>query len=326
MRDFEYLAPVDLAAAAMLVKKYGGRAALKAGGTDLVDLMKERILAPEALINLMALEGLDGIEDDPAEGLSLGPLVTLDALGSDPRVAKRWPALARAAADAATPQIRNVATLGGNLCQRPRCWYFRSADFACLKKGGDVCFAVNGDNRYHAIFGGGPCHIITPSSTGVALAALGAGIETASTEGGRVMTAEQFFAMPEVDPTRETSLKPFEIVSRVRVLPPAPGTVSAYEKIKEKEAHDWPLAEAAVVMVKGADGAIASARIVLGAAAPVPWRASGAEKALAGKKLDERSAAAASEAAVADAKPMSGNAYKVALVREAVRRALLAAA
>jgi xanthine dehydrogenase YagS FAD-binding subunit len=290
-----------------------------------VDRMKEGIATPAGLINLLALKDLATIADDPAEGLAIGPLATLDAIANHPMILARYPLLARAAGEAATPQLRNVATIGGNLCQRPRCWYFRSADFPCLKKGGDTCFAVEGDNRYHAIFGGGPCHIVSPSSTGLALAALAAGIETASADGGRVLTAEQFFTMPDLDVARENALKPGEVVSRIRVLPPVAGSAFALLRVREKESHDWPLAEVAVVLVKEAGGAVKSARIVLGAAAPVPWRALAAENVLAGKAVTEKSAEAAGEAAVQGAKPMSGNAYKVALFREVVKRAILKA-
>ena len=164
MRDFEFLTPAGAKEAALLLKKYGGRASLKAGGIDLLDLMKEGIEAPDSIVNLLPLKELETITDDPAEGLTIGPLATLDAIATDPRILRRYPLLARVVGEAATPQLRNVATLGGNLCQRPRCWYFRSADFPCLKKGGTTCFAVEGDNRYHAIFGEGPCHIVSPSS------------------------------------------------------------------------------------------------------------------------------------------------------------------
>ena len=328
MRDFEYLVPTDLDAVTMLLKKYGAggvASMVKAGGVDLLDLMKEGIAAPDNLINVLALKELAAIADDRAEGLTVGPLATLDAVASSPTVVKRYPLLAKAVGEAATPQIRNVATIGGNLCQRPRCWYFRSIDFPCLKKGGNTCFAVEGDNRYHAIFGDGPCHIVSPSSAGLALVALGAAIETASAQGGRVLTAEQFFAMPDADVTRENTLRPGEIISKIRVLPPAQGTVVAHVKVREKESHDWPVAEVAVVLVKDAGGMVTSARIVLGAVAPMPWRAAAGEKALAGKRVDAKSAEAAAAAAVQGAKPMSANAYKVALTREVVKRAILKA-
>ena len=325
MRDFEYLVPSGLKEATFVMRKYGGRALPKGGGIDLLDLMKEGILAPMALMNLLPLAELGGITDDPSEGLTIGPRETLDAVASHPAVKARYPVLAKALADAATPQIRNVATIGGNLCQRPRCWYFRSADFACLKKGGTTCFAVEGDNRYHAVFGGGPCHIVHASSAGLALVALSGAVETLDDEGGRVLAAEQLYQMPEADPTRETVLRTHEIITKIRVLPPAEGTVSSYIKVREKESFDWPIAEVAVVLVKATQGAVRSARIVLGAAAPVPWRAKAAETVLAGKPVDAKTAEKAADAALEGAAPMSGNRYKLPLIREVVRRAILEA-
>jgi xanthine dehydrogenase YagS FAD-binding subunit len=325
VRDFEFLAPVGLKEATLLLMKYGGKAAVKAGGIDLLDLMKEGIAQPPSLLNILPLAELRTIKDDPAEGLTIGPLATLNEVATHPAIVKRYPVLAAAVGEAATPQIRNVATLGGNLCQRPRCWYFRSSDFNCLKKGGDTCFAVDGDNRYHAVFGDGPCHIVSASSAGLALVALGAGIETLDHDGGRVLAAEQFYSMPDVDVGRETVLKQGEIITQIRILPPPPGTVSSYIEFREKESFDWALAAAAVILVKEKSGAVRSARIVLGAAAPVPWRAQAAEAVLVGKKIDESSAQRAADAAVQGAKPMTGNAYKVTLLREIVKRAILKA-
>ena len=325
MHDFDYVTPKGLGEASALLRKHGPRAALKAGGVDLVDLMKEGIAAPSVVVNLLSLPGLAAISEDPEKGLAIGSLVTLDAIATHPAVTARYPVLARAAGEAATPQIRNVATLGGNLCQRPRCWYFRSADFHCLKKGGDTCFAVEGDNRYHAIFGDGPCHIVSPSSTGLALVALGGSVDVVGENGERSVPAETFFSMPDKDIARENTLASGEIVRGARIPPPEKGTVSSYLKIREKEAFDWPIAEAAVVMTKDGAGVVRAARVTLGAVAPVPWRASGAEKALIGRPVGEKAAAEAAAAALAGAKPMSGNRYKVALLEEVVRRAILQA-
>src|SRR5206468_516949 len=182
-RDFAYVTPKGLREAGQLLQRHQGRAALKAGGVDLVDLMKEGIATPSIVVNLLPLRGLATIEDDAARGLSIGPLATLAQIAEHPRVIARYPLLAKAVGDAATPQLRGVATIGGNLCQRPRCWYFRSVDFPCLKKGGDTCFAIDGDNRYHAIFGDGPCHIVSASSAGLALVALGGTVLVQGTAG-----------------------------------------------------------------------------------------------------------------------------------------------
>jgi xanthine dehydrogenase YagS FAD-binding subunit len=339
VRDFELITPKGLREASLLLvgRTDGGEATnvgivaavAKAGGIDLLDLMKEGILSPRTVVNLLPLEGQAKIEEDPDRGLSIGPLATLAAIAEDARVQARYPLLAMAVGEAATPQLRNVATIGGNLCQRPRCWYFRSLDFPCLKKGGETCFAVEGDNRYHAIFGDGPCHIVSPSSAGLALVALGGTISVVGPEGGEVrereIEAERFFTMPDDDVTRENVLGPSDIVVGVRVPPPMTGAASSYLKIREKETFDWPIAEAAVTLVRDAAGTVVSARIVLGAAAPIPWRSEAAERAILGKPLTEASASAAAEAALEGANPMSGNGYKVGLLREVVRRALLQA-
>lgn len=325
MRDFEFVTPKGLREAGLLLKQHGGQAAIKAGGIDLLDLMKEGIATPSVLVNILPLPGLAGIADDQEHGLSIGALATLTSVAEDPLVARRYPLLAKAVGEAATPQLRNVATIGGNLCQRPRCWYFRSADFDCLKKGGDTCFAVEGDNRYHAIFGNAPCHIVSPSSVGLALVALGGSVRMIGGAGDREMLAEKFFVMPDPDPTRETALVAGEVVSGVHIPAPEPGTQSAYIKVREKEAFDWPIAEVAVVVAKDPGGVVRWARIVLGAAAPVPWRAVRAEKSLVARKIDSKTAADAAEEALAGASPMSGNAWRVGLIREVVRRALLQA-
>jgi xanthine dehydrogenase YagS FAD-binding subunit len=325
VHDFDYVTPRGAREASLVMKNHAGAAALKAGGIDLVDLMKEGIAAPTVIVNLLPLRDLASIRDDEARGLTVGALATLATIAAHPAVLERYPLLAAALGEAATPQLRNTATIGGNLCQRPRCWYFRSADFACLKKGGDTCFAVEGDNRYHAIFGDDSCHIVSPTSAGLALVALGGTISALSPTGEREIEAASFFAMPSADVTKETTLGAHEVITGVRVPAPAKGAVSAHIKVREQEASDWAIAEVAVALVKEGGGAVRSARIVLGAVAPVPWRASEAEKALAGKPVTEQTAATAADAALAGAKPMSGNAWKVGLTRELVRRAILQA-
>jgi xanthine dehydrogenase YagS FAD-binding subunit len=333
MNPVEWTNPASVTeAVASLAAAAGGgsppdrdRGVLKAGGVDLADLMKEGIVAPRRIVNLRSVRGLDGIEEDrEIGGLRLGPLVTLARLAGDPLVRRRFRALADAAGHAATPQIRNMATLGGNLLQRPRCWYFRAEAFPCRRKGGTVCFAHEGENGYHAIFGNGTCAIVHPSATAVALVALGALLTIAGPSGTREAKLESIFVRPEQDVTREHSLAPGEIVTAVRVPGLAPGAASAYIKLGEKESYDWPLAEVACV-VDRAGGKCTRASVVLGAAAPVPWRAAEAEAALAGQPLGEEAARAAAKAAVRGATPLSGNAYKVPIFEAVVRRTLLAA-
>jgi len=235
-----------------------------------------------------------------------------------------YPALTDAAAEVGTPQIRNAGTVGGNLNQRPRCWYFRNEEFNCLKKGGSRCFAVDGENQYHAIFGEGPCHIIHPSSLAVPLIALDARFRIVGPAGEREVAAAEYYQMPDKNIFGETILGPSDLLTHVIV--PAPGqTRNATYEVRFKQSHDWPLAMASVALsVQGQN--VRTARIVMGAVAPVPWRSSPAEEALVGKRLTEQVAMAAADAAVATAKPMSQNGYKVQIARTAVKRAILKAA
>jgi xanthine dehydrogenase YagS FAD-binding subunit len=255
----------------------------------------------------------------------LGPLATLAQIEAHADVKKRWPALAQACAHAATPQIRNMATVGGNLVQRPRCWYFRSADFHCKKKGGSVCYAREGENQFHAIVDNSTCAIVHPSSIATALVAYGGSVKLRSKRGERTLLLEEFFASPEKDVTRENVLAPDELIAEVRVPATTAATRAAYHKQVEKESFDWPMADVAVVLEM--DGRTCKkASIVLGAAAPVPWRARSSEAILTGRALDERAAEAAANASMQGATPLAKNDYKLPVFRAVVRRTLLAAA
>ena len=305
-----------------------GLTVLKAGGVDLLDLMKEHLIEPGRLVNIRNIPGLDHVKDDEQAGLKLGPLVTLTRLDTDPAVRRRYPALADAAGQAATPQIRNMATLGGNLLQRPRCWYFRNEQFHCKKKGGDTCFAQLGENQYHAVFNNDPCAIVHPSATATALVAYAAEIELTSPKGKRQMKLEDFFILPKEDVHRENKLAEDEILTEVRVPAPAAGSRSVYVKQGEKESHDWPVAEVVVVMERDGDRC-KRASIVLGAAAPVPHRAKEAEAMVQGKPIDDKFdklARDAAKAAMENADPLRLNEYKLPLFETLIRRTLLAAA
>ena len=294
---------------------------LKAGGIDLPDLLKERLIEPPRLVNLKTIGGLDGIEAQADGSLRLGPLNTLAAVAASEVVKKSHPALAEACGEAASPQIRNVATVGGNVLQRPRCWYFRLESYKCLKKGGDTCFAISGENRYHSIFGGGPSYAPHSSNAAIALVAYGATFVIEGAKGQRTVAAEEFFTMPKADPLRENSLGNGEVLTQIRVPASTASTRSAFNTIREKQAFDWPLV--AVGAVVGMEGeTVTSARIVLGAVAPIPWRVPKAEAALVGRPLNEASIDAAAKAAILGAAPLSGNAYKVGLVQTLVRRTL----
>ena len=293
---------------------------IKAGGVDVLDRLKEGIDAPDRVVSIAHLPGLDQIA--VGSPTRIGALATLARMASHPELQKSYPALAHAAAEAATPQIRNMATLGGNLCQKPRCWYYRNADFDCRKKGGATCFAQDGENRFHAIFDSDLfCCCIHPSATGVALLAYGAKLQTVSPHGKRTIAIDDFFVRPTEDALRENVLGPGEIVEMAVLPAPADGARSAYKKLKEKESFDWPLVEACVSLAVSG-GQIRQARVVLGSVAPTPWRSKAAEAVLAGAKAGPDIARRAAEAAIAGAKPLAKNAYKVRLARVMVERAV----
>ncbi len=290
----------------------------KAGGIDLLDHLKEHLVEPPRLVDLKRIPGLDAIVAAPDGSLRIGPLATLARVAAHEGVRATHPALARACGEAASPQIRNVATIGGNLLQRPRCWYYRLESYKCVKKGGDLCFAVAGENRYNVIFGGGPAYPPHPSNAAVPLVAYGARFLLEGGRGRRTVPADQFFVLPEKDPTRENVLEPGEILTEIQV-PAAAGWRSDYAELRERADFDWPLVSAAVAL-RAEAGTVRDARVVLGHVATIPWRSEPAEKALVGARLDAAAAEAAGRAAVTGAEPMSQNGYKVDLVTTLVRR------
>jgi xanthine dehydrogenase YagS FAD-binding subunit len=317
MNRFE-LARATTAAEAreLLLEKPGS--VLKAGGIDLLDHLKEHLLEPPRVVDLKRIPGLDRVEVEPDGSLRIGALATLASVANHEAVRRTHPALARACGEAASPQIRNVATLGGNLLQRPRCWYYRLEQYRCVKKGGDVCYAVAGENRYNVIFGGGPAFPPHPSNAAVPLVAYGASFVLDGAKGPRVVPAAGFFVLPAEEPTRENVLQPGEILTEIRV-PSAAGWRSAYHEVRERAAFDWPLVAAAVALRLEA-GIVRDARVVLGQVATIPWRSAAAEKALVGQPPNEATAEGAGRAAASGAEPMSDNGYKVDLVTTLVRR------
>ena len=316
---------VDCATVDEALSQMKGDAVVKAGGIDLLDLMKDGIVSPPKLVSILNVESLHRIEPSD-RGLHLGPLTTLSEIADHPEIQRRYTALSDAAGHAATPQVRNMATLGGNLMQRPRCWYFRSSDFDCRKKGNsDECHALQGENQYHAIVNNNTCAMVHPSSTAVPLLAMNAEVELTSKAGKRSVAMRDFYVTPEEDLQHETAVKPGELITAIWVPIPAHGTRSAYQKYGEKESFDWPLADAGVVLEM--DGKrCRKAAIVLGVAAPTPIHATQAEGALRGKLIDEATAREAGKLAVANATPLSQNGYKVQLFQTAVYRTMLLAA
>ncbi len=337
MDAFEWMSPQDIeqatraataTVAAAMVSRSGepesGGALIKAGGIDLLDLMKEGLLKPRRLVNLRDVAGLDRIEEADG-GLRIGPNVTLSQLAGHAQVRMRFRALSEACGAAASPQIRHLATLGGNLLQRPRCWYLRSRAHHCARKGGDNCFAFAGENQYHAIFDHKGCAIVHPSTCATALVAFGARLEiTGPTGARREVSVEEFFLLPEADLHHENTLEPGEIITAIVLPAPAQSTRSLYFKQCETESFDWPVAEVAVVL-ELASGVCRKAAVVLGAAAPAPHRAKAAEAALTGKRIDEALIRAAARAALQGAAPLGKNGYKLTIFETLVRRALLAA-
>lgn len=323
MNSFAYINATQLEKVPSLLSTKWGEAVVIAGGTDLLCELKERLISPERLVNLKSVPNLKYINAG-AKGLRIGAMTTLSAVEKHREIRKSYTVLALAAASIASPQIRNQGTVGGNLCQRPRCWYFRGRDFVCLKKGGDRCFAATGDNRYNAIFGGGPSYIVHPSDSAPALVALNASVKVVGPGGTKNVRIEDFFVLPDTNLKRENILKPNEIISEVSVPAPAPGTKGVYIKIREKQSLDFAITSVACVLTMSG-GVCKEARIVLGGVAPMPWRCTSAEGAVKGKKIDADIAAKAGEAATEGALPLSHNAYKVHLVRTVVKRAVLAA-
>ena len=300
---------------------------VKAGGVDMLDLMKEDLVNPRCLVDISRLAELQGISREGDGSLRIGALTTLAQIAVHPGLRQSHAALAQAAAMAASPQIRNRATLGGNLLQRPRCWYLRSAAHHCLRKGGGHCFAFAGDHRYHAIFANHGCAIVHPSTPATALLAFHAQVELLHPQGQRrQVPLEDFFVLPEADMHRENILAAGEILMSVWLPPQMPANRSLYLQVAEKAAFDWPLAAVAVVLDLDAAGLCREASIVLGAAAPAPWRARQAEALLTGTTISGEKAEAAGEAALAGATPLAQNAYKLPLLATLVRRAVLGAA
>jgi xanthine dehydrogenase YagS FAD-binding subunit len=323
MRPFEYASPATKEQAVSLLGATWGNTEVLAGGTDLLALMKEDIVHPKRLVNIKGIKDLDGVSAG-AQGLRIGALTKLGDLADNVNVVKDYPALADALNEAASPQIRNMATIGGNLCQRPRCWYFRGG-FGLLPKdesGKDL--VAGGENRYHAILGNdGPAKFVSPSTIVPALIAYRAKILLVGPKGKRELPLEKFYVTPKTDAEREHDLRPNEIVAEI-ILPPANGVSAAHYEIRQKAAFDWPLAVTAVALQMNGS-TVRSARIVMGYVAPVPWISAEGEQALVGKTVSEETAKACAEAALANAKPLSHNAYKIQLARVAVHRAILKA-
>ena len=324
MKAFSYVNPANERDAVRALGTDRDKVMPLAGGQDLLARLKDYVAQPDRIVNVKS--ALDAtITPMPGGGLKIGAAMKLVDLAEHAGVAKLYPAFSRAAVEVGTPQIRNQGTVGGNLNQRPRCWYFRNEEFVCFKKGGNVCFSPQGENQFHAIFGSGPSFIVHPSSLAVPSVAYGATFRLAGPNGERMVPAAEYFTMPTLqNVTTENVLAANELLTHV--ILPAPGAVkSGHYEVRYKESHDWPIAFATVLLTMGGD-TVKAARIVMGAVAPVPWRAQAAEAALVGKPINEATAAAVAEVALRDARPLSQNAYKIQVAKTAVKRAILNAA
>jgi xanthine dehydrogenase YagS FAD-binding subunit len=321
MNTFKWAEPQTVEQAAALLSKAGGKAVLMAGGTDLLGELKEGVVEPEVVIDLKSIFGLSYIKKEK-DGLHIGAATPIAELIDSPVIRQEYKGLHEAARVIASPQLRNIGTVGGNLCQRPRCWYYRDAAAVCRKKGGSLCFASQGRNKYHAIIGGGVCFMVYPSDLAPMLIALGAEATITGPKGDRKLPLAQFYAPPLVNVQKENVLGPDDILRQVRIPPAKKGDKSAYLKFKERGAWDFALVSAGVrgnVSGKSVD----DLAIVMGGVAPFPWKAEKMEKALRGKRLTETVVAQAAQAALEEARPLEDNAYKKDLAVAVLTRAVL---
>ena len=327
MKSFDMLLPTSLDEATRALPAddtYEGRRKVKilAGGQDLLGEMKEHLEEPEAVVNLKGVEGLDRVVALPDDGLELGALVTLRTLERSDAVRADFPMLAEAAAAVGSPQIRAAGTLGGNLCQRPRCWYYRNEHTVCLKKGGTECFSFEGMSKYNAVLGGGPSYIVHPSDVAPALVSLDAEVTLQGPDGTREMSLDDFYILPsEGDLTKETRLAPNEVLTQVRIPGGRKGWRSTFLKMRERDAFDFALSAVALALrLEG--GVIREARLTLGGVAPKPWRVPRAEQELVGKPAEEKTFRAAAEAALFAAEPLEHNEYKIPMTKGLIIKAL----
>ncbi|MFZ1290060.1 MAG: FAD binding domain-containing protein [Melioribacteraceae bacterium] len=320
MKNFEYAQPQKLKEVFQYLDE--PNTVIKAGGIDLLDLMKEDLLSPKRVVNIGNISELKFIRENKDASISIGPNVTLNELADNEIIAKYFPALNEAAKLIATPQIRNSATIGGNLCQRPRCWYFRSADFDCSRKGGSHCFALFGENKYHAILGAqNGCAIVQPSGIAVPLMSLNAILVISDGENIKHLNLSEFYIDPAMDITKETILTKNEVIVEIIIPSEMRKYKNHYIKLKEKESFDWPLADVAVALKL--NGLLCeSANIILGSAAPIPWKSKEAEFELVGKNVTKELARIAGESSMREAYSLGDNKYKIQLFKVVVYRAI----
>lgn len=319
MNRFKYKQPQNLEEASQWLANPNTKALPIAGGSDLLGLIKHHIEAPEILVNLKSIDGLSQIKYDKKQGLTIGSQVKIAEIAEHKIIRQKYPVLAEAANQVASPQLRNMGTLGGNLCQRPRCWYFRG-DFDCLRKGGDTCFAIGGENKYHCIVGGGPCYIVHPSDTAVALLALDAEVSIYSNGDERIIPIDDLYILPEDNVQKENILEPGAFITEI-IIPDPENTQSTYTKFKERAAWDFAVVSIAIVLqVKG--NKVNSGKLAFGGVAPRPWIDKELNQRLIGLELNENSIDDFVSAVMSDAEPMEKNQYKILLARNLIKKIL----
>jgi xanthine dehydrogenase YagS FAD-binding subunit len=321
MREFKFAQPQSIDQVTTLLAQEKTACFLMAGGTDLLDEIKNKIIAPDVLIDLKSVPGISAIKQDKKH-VAIGAMTTVADLALNPIIQENFPGLVEAALSLASPQLRNVGTVGGNLCQRPRCWYYRDTDTICRKKGGSRCYALRGRNKYHAIFGGGMCSIVHPSDLAPALISLDAEVTVSGPPGKKdVLKLEDFFALPQDNVRKENVLERNQILTEIRIPLPKNGTQCTYYKFKERNTWDFAVVSAAVNGIKSGN-AFQDIKIVCGGLAPIPWRLRKAEDFIKGKAISEEIIRQGAKEALKDARPLEENAYKIDLVEAVLLTAI----
>jgi xanthine dehydrogenase YagS FAD-binding subunit len=317
---FSYVRAQTLRDAFQHLSSEGAR--VHAGGTDLLGCLRDQVFDAAKVVSISEVGDLRGIAETRNGGLRIGALTTIAEVAANPVVTERYRALAQAASDVASPQLRNQGTIGGNICQKPRCWYYRG-EFDCFRKGGTTCFAAAGENQYHCIMGGGACFVVHPSDTAPALLALGATVHIEGPRGTRTIPMDDFHVLPSTDITKETVLEANEIVTHIELPAPVSGLRSSYRKVRERGSWDFALAGVALAL-QFSNNRVSQGRVVFSGVAPVPWRSREVEAVISGQQLTAATAARASQAAVQNARPLTHNGYKVPLLRGLIEQELLA--
>ncbi len=320
--NFAYMRANSVEEAAQYLAADGAR--VLAGGSDLLGCLRDGVFDTPLIVSLSQLPSLRGISRTRGGGLRIGSMTRVAEVAAHPLVNELFPGLAQAAGVVASPQLRNQGTIGGNLCQKPRCWYYRG-EFDCRRKGGNTCYAMVGENEYHCLFGGALCYIVHPSDTAPILTALNATLNVAGPRGNRAVPLSEFYVLPADDITKENVLEPGEFVTEIVVPAPAAGLRTSYRKERDRGAWDFALAGVALAM-RIDNGTVTDARVVLSGAAPIPWRSQEAEQVIEGQQIDASVAAEAAEAAMQGARPLGKNSYKIALFKGLIEEELLAIA